>query len=230
MAAKSGEGPFFGPEGFRFLRELGQNNNREWFQKNKTRYENAVQAPALRFIGAMGGRLAKFAPHVVADARPFGGSLSRIYRDTRFAKDKSPYRTSVGIHFAHEDAGKSERHLPGFYLHVAPGESMVVSGIWHPEAPDLKRIRDRIVAEPAEWGRAIPVKIPLGGESYVRVPAGYDPNHRYADDLRRKDFIASHPFLDSDLSGARFGTKFVDACRRLDPLNSFLADAIGAPW
>jgi uncharacterized protein (TIGR02453 family) len=229
MGTKPAGGGYFGPDSIRFLRELARNNNREWFQRNKARYESAIQEPALRFISEAGARLAPFAPHLVADARPFGGSLSRIYRDTRFSKDKSPYKTHVGIHFAHEAAEARGRNLPGFFLHLAPGESMVAAGIWHPLPPDLTRIRDSIVAAPSDWGRVLARKIEIGGESYVRVPAGYPPTHRYADDLRRKDFYASRPFSDAVVTGPKFGTAFETACRGLNPLNRFLAKALQVP-
>jgi uncharacterized protein (TIGR02453 family) len=230
MPKRPSEGKLFGPEAFRFLRELGRNNNREWFQANKSRYETAIQEPAVRFIERMGPRLSKFAPQIVADARPFGGSLSRIYRDTRFSKDKSPYKTHVGIHFAHSDGGTGGRNRPGFFFHLAPGDSMVASGIWHPVPSDLGGIRDAIVAKPSEWGRVLGRKLEIGGESYVRVPPGYDPKFRYANDLRRKDFYASRPFPDSTVAGSGFASAFEAACRELNPLNTFLAKAIHVPW
>ena len=229
MARGSSEEQFFGPDALRFLRELGRNNNRAWFQENKSRYERSVQAPALRFIEAMAPRLARISPHLVADPRPFGGSLSRIYRDTRFSKDKSPYKTHVGIHFYHERAEHGE-HLPGFFFHLAPGDSTVASGIWHPEPPELTKIRDAIVGSSAAWGRVLGKGLELGGESYVRVPAGYDPTHPHADDLRRKDFFAHRSIADSAISSPTFGRIFEATCRELDPLNEFLAKAIHAPW
>ncbi|HXQ94976.1 MAG TPA: DUF2461 domain-containing protein [Thermoplasmata archaeon] len=229
MPKGSSDSGFFGVDAFRFLRELGKNNNREWFQTNKGRYEAAIQEPAVRFIASMGPRLARLAPHVVADPRPFGGSLSRIYRDTRFSKDKSPYKTHVGIHFAHEDGASSGRNLPGFFFHLAPSESMVASGIWHPVPPDLVQIRDAIVADSTGWGKVLKGQIEIGGESYVRVPAGYDAGHPYADDLRRKDFYASRPFPDAAVVSGGFASKFEAACRELNPLNQFLADALGVP-
>jgi len=229
MAAATNETGFFGPEAFRFLRELAKNNNRPWLLANKARYESAVQAPALRFIQAMTPRLSEFSVHIVAEARPFGGALSRVYRDTRFSKDKSPYKTHVGIHFAHEDGASSGRNLPGFFFHLAPSESMVASGIWHPVPPDLVQIRDAIVADSTGWGKVLKGQIEIGGESYVRVPAGYDAGHPYADDLRRKDFYASRPFPDAAVVSGGFASKFEAACRELNPLNQFLADALGVP-
>ena len=94
----------FGPELFAFLAELELNNNREWFGANRHRYEEHLLEPALAFIEDFAPRLQKISPHFRADARPSGGSLFRIYRDTRFSKDKSPYKTHVGLHFRHERA------------------------------------------------------------------------------------------------------------------------------
>jgi uncharacterized protein (TIGR02453 family) len=226
----AGEAPhFFGPGAIRFLRELGRNNRRDWFQGNKTRYEEEIQAPALRFIEAMGPRLGKISPHVVADARPFGGSLSRIYRDTRFSKDKSPYKTHVGIHFYHEESA-ADRNLPGFFFHMEPGGSRVGSGIWHPGPPDLTKIRDAIVGSPTSWGTVVGDGLKVGGESYARVPRGYDATHRYADDLRRKDFYTMRPLPDAVVVSPTFGRTFETTCREINPLNAFLAKAIGVPW
>jgi uncharacterized protein (TIGR02453 family) len=226
--AKSSEG-FFGPGLFKFLRELEKNNNRVWFQRNKARYESEVQAPALRFITAMGPRLARFSSHLVADPRPFGGSLGRIYRDTRFSKDKSPYKTWVGIHFAHEKATKQE-NLPGFMMVLYPGECGVSSGVWHPSPAGLTNIRNAIVDSPDRWGKVVKGGIKILGDSYVRVPAGYDPKHRYADDLRRKDFYARAPIADKSVNGPSLGPAFEAACRELNPLNEFLASALSIPW
>ncbi|MDP1732873.1 MAG: TIGR02453 family protein [Sulfuritalea sp.] len=87
---------------FRFLDELAANNDRGWFEANKPRYEELVREPALDFITAMAEPLAKFAPHFRAEPRKMGGSLMRVFRDTRFARDKSPYKTNIGIQFRHE--------------------------------------------------------------------------------------------------------------------------------
>ena len=102
--------PFFCPELFDFLRQLKRHNNRDWFAKNKQRYEEAVRDPALMFISSFGPHLRKLSPHFVADPRPTRGSLFRIYRDTRFSADKHPYKTHVGIHFSH--ASGKDAHAP----------------------------------------------------------------------------------------------------------------------
>ena len=109
---------YINPELFTFFRELKENNNRDWFQANKARYESQVREPLLQFIADFGLRLAEISPHYLADARRSGGSLFRINRDIRFSSDKSPYKTAAGVQFRHE-SGK-DVHAPGFYLHLEP--------------------------------------------------------------------------------------------------------------
>src|ERR687888_1974338 len=146
----------FGPGLFSFLADLRANNNREWFAANKDRYEEHLLEPALDFIEAFAPRLEKISPHFRADPRPSGGSLFRIYRDTRFSKDKTPYKTNVGIHFRHERA--KDANAPGYYLHIGPGEVFAGGGIWHPDTEAATRIREAIAADPTRWRRA-----PRGG-------------------------------------------------------------------
>lgn len=224
-----GNTSYFTPEFFRFLRELEKNNNREWFQANKGRYEEVVQGPAVRFIRDADSRLKKVSPHLLGDPKPFGGSLSRIYRDIRFSPDKSPYKTHVGIHFWHAKAEGME-HSPGIFLHLGSGESGAYSGVWRPESPELKKIRDYIVREPEGWKKVLQSRVQLEGESLQRPPAGYDPKHLFIQDLRRKDFVAAQSFRDSEVVSPQFLDVFIDACFAMDPLNRFLAKATGLPW
>jgi len=226
----SDESPHFTSASFRFLKDLAANNNREWFAKNKGRYEEVVQAPAVRFVADAGPKLKAVSEHLIADARPFGGSISRIYRDVRFSKDKSPFRTEVGIHFSYRSGGGRMPGLPGFFLHLAPGETAAHSGVWQPEAPAVKKIRDTIANDPGAWRKAIGHKLQIEGESLARVPPGYPPDHPFAMDLRRKDFIASVRFPDGQVTSPKFLDTFIDACKTMNPLNQFLARAIGIPW
>jgi len=214
---------------FGFFRELQKNNNKEWFHANKARYEEVVQDPALRFIRDAGARLRKISPHLVGEAKPFGGSLSRIYRDIRFSPDKSPYKTHVGIHFWHAKAEGME-HSPGLFLHLESGQSAAYSGVWRPEAPTLKNIRDRIVQEPEAWKKVLRGKVRFEGESLQRPPPGYDPKHPMIQDLRRKDFVGMRSFRDNEIASPRFLDTFVEAGASMDPLNAFLAKAMGLPW
>src|SRR3989475_6309732 len=199
---------YFTKDFFGFLKELEKNNNREWFNKNKGRYEASVQEPSLRFIRDAGSRLKAISPYLTADARPFGGSMMRIYRDVRFSKDKSPYRTTVGIHFSHKGTMGKAEHLPGLFLHLESGESGAYSGVWQPDAPTLKRIRDRIVDEPNIWKKVARGKLQLQGESLKRPPPGYDPNHPFIQDLRRKDFVSSRSFRDNQVTSPQFLASF----------------------
>jgi uncharacterized protein (TIGR02453 family) len=173
---------------FKFFKELEHNNNRDWFQRNKQRYETDVKEPILRFIVDFGPRLEQISQHFLADPRPVGGSMFRIYRDTRFSKDKRPYKTNAGIQFRHE-AGR-DVHAPGFYLHLSPTEVFAGSGIWHPDGKTLAQIRQAIVENPDGWRKATRKRgMRLGGDSLKRPPRGFDPDHPLIEDLKRKDFV-----------------------------------------
>ncbi|MCI4352556.1 MAG: TIGR02453 family protein [Thermoplasmata archaeon] len=226
---RAGQGGFT-PDFFRFLRELAKNNHREWFNANKARYEASVRDPSFAFVRAVGPKLASVSRHLVADPRPVGGSVMRIYRDIRFSKDKSPYRTSVGIHFMHDGGTENDEHLPGFFLHLAPADSWVYAGVWQPEPPRLDKIRKAIVARATDWKKVRASIPPIEGESLKRPPPGYDATHPLIDDLKRKGFSAGLPVKDPEVSGPNFPDRFVVLCQKLDPLNRFLARAIDVAY
>src|SRR5215813_8431504 len=156
----------FDPEFFDFLVELAANNDREWFAENKERYEAEVLEPALAFIEDFGYRLAEISPNLRADSRRNGGSLFRIYRDTRFSRDKTPYKTHTGMHFRHVAA--KDVHAPGYYLHLAPDHVFGGGGIWRPDTQTSNRIREAIVAKPKAW-RAATVGSPEFVERFGEV-------------------------------------------------------------
>ncbi len=185
--------------------------------------------PALRFIKDAGTELRGLSRQVLGDARPVGGSLSRIHRDIRFSKDKSPYKTHIAIHFWHRSAS-DEMHTPGFYLHLGPGDNMAASGIWQPDPKSLNKIRRAIVARPRSWQAVLRGRPNFEGEALKRPPSGYDPNHPFIGDLKRKDFVATTSFTDAQVTDPRFMDGFLAACRFLNPLNRFLAEAVGLPW
>jgi uncharacterized protein (TIGR02453 family) len=143
---------FFTPELFDFLRHPKRHSSRDWFARNKHRYEEAVRDPALLFIEGFAPRLRRLCPHFVADPRPTRGSLFRIYRDIRFSADKRPFKTHVGIRFSHE-SGK-DAHAPVFYLHLEPENYFATAGVWHPDSIALTKIRMAIAAEPGQWAKA----------------------------------------------------------------------------
>ena len=132
----SAEG-YFTRGALEFFSELHAHNNREWFLANKGRYEQEVQQPFLRLIADLAPTLKKIAPGFLADPRPNGGSMMRIYRDIRFSKDKSPYKTYAAAHFWTK-RGKHETG-PAFYLRLEPRGSVLGGGIWQPDPKALRR-------------------------------------------------------------------------------------------
>ena len=216
---------YFSPEVFQFLTQLKRNNKRDWFLKNKERYETVAKQPSLRFITDFQFRLREITPWIKADPKPNGGSLMRIYRDIRFSPNKSPYKTNIGMHFPH--AGSKENiHGASFYLNVAPGESFLAGGCWHPDPKSLARIRDAIAWKSAEWKKATR-GLELGGDTLSRPPRGYCADHPMIEDLKHKDFIASIEFTDKQVSSEKFMNDIVAGCKKLKPLVGFLSKAVG---
>src|ERR1035437_2431614 len=215
---------FFRPELFGFLRQLKRHNSRDWFARNKQRYEEVVRDPALVFIASFGPHLDKLSPHFVADPRPTRGSLFRIYRDTRFSPDKRPFKTYVGIHFSH--ASGKDAHAPVFYLHLEPDNCFAAAGVWHPDNRALTRIRSAIVAHPEQWKKATR-KLELEGETLMRPPKGFPPEHPFIDDLKRKDFIASVVLTDKQICSSKLMLDFTSACKTMLPLVEFTTMALG---
>ena len=223
----------FRPTLFAFVRDLTKNNQRDWFQANKGRYEDQLKDPALTFISQFGPLLAKISPQFNAIPKATGGSLFRIYRDTRFGKDKTPYKTHVGIQFRHKQA--KDVHAPGFYLHLEPAGSMIGVGIWHPDGPSLGRIRQAIDSDGQGWQRARDNKkfrqtFEIGGESLKRPPRGYDSEHPFIDDLKRKDFIAFAKLSQKQVLAPDFLTHFSAQCRAAVPYMRWLCGAVEVPF
>jgi uncharacterized protein (TIGR02453 family) len=214
----------FQPDLFTFLRQLKRHNNREWFAKNKERYQQVVVEPAMAFISGFAPHLEKLSPQFVADARPTRGSLFRIYRDTRFSLDKIPYKTHIGIHFSHEN-GKGA-HAPVFYLHLEPDGCFAAAGVWHPDNRALTKIRTAIVAQPEQWKKATR-KLELDGESLTRPPKGFCSEHPLMKDLKRKDFVASAALTEEQVCGPTLMKEFTKACRTMKPLVEFTTKALG---
>jgi len=216
---------YFDDETFAFLRELKKHNDRDWFTKNKVRYEDHVKEPLLQFISDAGPELRKISPTIVADPRPTGGSMFRIYRDIRFSKDKSPYKPYASAHFP-LGAGTDG---PGYYLHIEPGGSIVAGGTWMPEPPSLQAIRERIASRPKEWTKA---RRDLDDDEAAlkRPPRGFSPDDPMIEDIKRKSFTASVRLTDEQLKRPDVMKTFVRGCDRLAPLLAFLASAVGVRW
>jgi uncharacterized protein (TIGR02453 family) len=188
-----------------------------------------------RFITDFGPHLQTISERFIADPRANGGSMFRIYRDVRFSKDKSPYKTNAGIQFRHQ-AGR-DAHAPGFYLHLEPGLVFVASGVWHPDGRALAKIRDAMVENPRQWRQVTSSKtlraagsLGLGGDSLKRPPNGYDPAHPLIEDLKRKDFIARAQYTEAQACAPDFMDVFTQTCRAFAPLTKFLTTALELPW
>lgn len=218
---------------FAFLRELKSNNDREWFTENKSRYEQDVLQAAMDFVIQMQPRLAKHSRYLLAEPKRVGGSIMRIYRDTRFAKDKTPYKTNLGIHFRHSIGG--DVHAPGLYVHLEPDACFVAAGIWLPPSEPLAAIRQAIMDDVSNWNKVrnnkkFASQFKLDGESLKTAPRGIDPNHPAIEDLRRKSFAGVTPvgekaFLQPDICD-QIMSAFDDA----KPLMKFLCDALQQPY
>jgi uncharacterized protein (TIGR02453 family) len=215
---------YFNPKLFQFLEQLRKNNRRAWFLKHKAEFEELARQPGLRFITDLQLRLREVSTWLVADPKPNGGSLFRIYRDVRFSKDKSPYKTHIGMNFWHASATEAV-HGPGLYLHLEPKGCFLAGGIWQPDPKSLARIRDAIAWKPEEW-RAAKRGLKLGGTTLTRPPRGYPADHPLIDDLKRKDFIASIDLTQAQVCGPRFLEDFLRAARKVTPLLKFLSEAV----
>lgn len=220
---------YFSEKTLAFLRALARNNSREWFQAHKADYERELKQPFLRLIGDLQAPLREISPHYRADPRAQGGSLFRIYRDTRFANDKTPYKTWSGARFFHERS--KQVPAPSFYLHIQPGGCFIGAGIWHPEPPVQRRIREFIDNNPGSWKQATQSagfrqRFALGGESLVRPPRGYPADHALIDDLKRKDFVAGADLSDDQVLSAALADTVIEGFQGLAPLVDYLCAAL----
>ncbi len=223
------------PEMFKFLQDLAANNNREWFAANKERYRKVVQRPMVEFIESMAPWFAEYAPPFIADTRLNGGSLFRIYRDTRFGADKTPFKTNVACQFRHR-AGK-DAHAPGYYVHLSNEEIFFGGGIWAPPTPVLNEIRNAILDDPGRWAgikqapRFLAIFGGLGQDEMLKTaPRGYDKDSPYIDDLRLKSIYAFGTCTQSEVSADDFPDRVMEAFLELVPLMRFITDSLGLEW
>lgn len=228
----------FTPRFFAFLRGLAARNEKEWFQAHKPEYEQAVKVPALSFIEALAPRLAKVSPHLEVEAKAVGGSLQRMNRDTRFSKDKRPYKTSVGMMFGH---AKSPDLMLGYHLTLGPkdeGGIRAYVGLWEPDGAGMEKVRTRILVKPDEWkkavGGAFAKQYAFEGESLKRPPkvgdCPVDPAHPLVEDLKRKSFAASCRFDEKTSCSPEFLDRYLESIQVGVPLMKFLTQALGVPF
>jgi uncharacterized protein (TIGR02453 family) len=219
---------------FKFLKDLKKNNNRDWFKLHKERYEQDVKEPMLRFIASMQKPLGRISRQIVADPSPVGGSMFRIYRDTRFASDKTPYKTHVAAQFRHV-AGK-DAHAPGYYFHIGADGNYVGGGIWHPDGAALALIRARIASMPKEWEKVLKNKKfreicgDVSGGKLVRPPRGYSDDERYLDYIKLKDFFGGVDLPTMLVIRPGLQEEVLEVFRAASPLMKFICDSLGLPW
>jgi uncharacterized protein (TIGR02453 family) len=222
----------FTPMLFDFLRELKANNKKEWFDANKDRYVADVRDPMLAFIAALRPRLIEISPYLVADPKPTGGSMFRIYRDTRFSNNKEPYKTTASAFFSHQTGGKEG---PGLYLHLEPESCFVGIGHWRPDPVARTKVTDAIAAKPDAWQEATSGKefrklLKMEGASLAKLPKQYDQRHPFAEDLKRKDFIVISYFSEKQTCAKDFIERFHNISRVAAPYLGFIIKAAGLKW
>lgn len=213
----------FPEEMVRFFRSLKRNNRREWFQPRKHLFDQHVKEPMLELIGAINGELAKFAPQHVTEPKT---AIFRIYRDTRFSADKTPYKTHIAASFARR--GNQRLGAGGFYFSVSPENVEIAAGIWHPERDVTLLVRNHIADNHAELKRILGDKKKsklagsLQGDSLTRSPKGFDPAHPAAEFIKMKDWILDVK-LDAGLATSpKLQGEIVTRFRAMAPLLEYL--------
>lgn len=210
-----------------FLRKLDKNNNREWFQANKKAFD-AAQDNMTAFAGYLIGEIGKF-DDAVANIDP-KSCVFRIYRDVRFSKDKSPYKTNLGDYIS---PGGRKSMQPGYYFHLQPGASFVAGGKHIPDGPELLKIRTAIAENTDEFLKIINKKSysenfgVMRGDRLKSAPKGFDPEHKAIEHLKLKEFMAYTELHDDKfLVSPEFPKYLVKTMKEMFPLISFLRKAL----
>ncbi|HUF28956.1 MAG TPA: DUF2461 domain-containing protein [Gemmatimonadaceae bacterium] len=226
----------FAPDAIRFLRALKRNNRRDWFQPRREEYERLVRAPLADLVEEVDVRLGTVAPEILGDPKR---SVFRIYRDVRFSKDKSPYKTHAGAWFYHRDAGKevgsrAAHGGAGFYFHIGADETLVAGGFWMPPRPALSAIRAALARDHESFEQVVEsaaFRRRFGGLSdeavLTRTPRGIPADHPAAHWLRHQSFTASRTLTRAEALSPRLVTSIVRDFERLLPLVRWLNAAVG---
>jgi uncharacterized protein (TIGR02453 family) len=221
---------------FRFLRGLGRNNRKDWFEAHRGEYETVVKTPMRGLIEEMDVRLARFAPEIVGDAKR---SMFRIYRDIRFSKDKSPYKTNAACWFYHRDGSRAVGRESvgggaGFYFQVEPGNCFLAGGMWMPPREALGRIRDAIAENPGRFQRIATERRVLrrfkglSEEAMLtRVPRGYAADHPAARWLKFQSFTLGREITDGQAVSPRLPALLEADFRLMLPLVRWINAALG---
>ena len=222
-------GAHFTPESMKFLRGLVRHNDREWFNPRKPVYERELKAPMLALIDEINHAMTEFAPDHLRDPKKI---MMRIYRDTRFAKDKRPYKRQISAWWAKR--GMEKTSGGGFYFHVSPKEVLVSTGVYMPEREQLRAIREWM-SENHESYRAMMKKIlkargmgmtHIDGNALTRMPKGFASEHP-ADELLRARNWGVHAYLPVEAAlKPNFGQEIAKRFRLAAPLIEALNGAI----
>jgi uncharacterized protein (TIGR02453 family) len=211
-----------------FLRKLKKNNNREWFEKNRAKYEEARQNVE-ETVAAIIAEVRKFDKQIPADLDP-KKCLFRIYRDVRFSHDKRPYKNNIGAYIS--AAGK-KAVAPGFYIHFEPGTSFLAGGMWQPPAPELSKVRQEIDYNFSEFKKIVNDKTfrkhfgTLDQEDKLATsPKGYPKDHEGIEFLKLKSYTVTTQLSDKDVSAKTLAKKAGEIFKAMHPLNQFLQRAI----
>ena len=227
---------YFSSASLGFLRQLARHNQRTWFEAHRAEYGEHVQQPMAELVEEMDLRMKVFAPEMMGDPKR---SIFRIYRDVRFSKDKSPYKTHAACWFFHADGSSKvgrEAHGggAGFYLHLQPAASFVGGGCWMPPRPALQKFRSAIAADPRGFERVVlapRLRRRLGGlseESMLkRVPRGFENDHPAADWLRHQSFTVGRRLTDAEVKSARLTTMLSSDFQAMLPLVRWLNSTLG---
>ncbi len=219
----------FPAESIAFLKKLKKNNDRDWFKAHKDDYEQFVKLPMQSFIASLQPLFGDFAPQF--DVHP-KRSMFRIYRDTRFSSDKTPYKTHMAAHFVLKGKPKGFEGS-GYYLHIAPGEVFIGGGIYMPDNDQLKKIRKTLADNSKEFLSIVnkpsfkKIFPAINGDKLIRPPKGYAPDHPMIEWLKMKQFFTGLDLKEEICFKKNFPTVIASYCRELTPLVDFLNRAMG---
>ncbi len=208
------------PDTLQFLKDLAANNDRDWFAANKPRYQAAWE-DMKNFVAAVDAEMSKF------DVLE-GSKLFRIYRDVRFSKDKSPYKSNLSAGFKRATA----KRRGGFYLHIQPGESFVGGGFWAPNPADLRRIRDEFQLDAKPIRKIIASKNfqkyfgELQGEGVKTAPKGFSKDDPNIDLIRKKQFVVSRKFSDAEVLKPGFGKEVAQTFKAMLPYFDYMTEVL----
>ena len=215
------------PETFKFLSTLEINNNREWFNENKPLYLEA-KANFENVVNEIIAEVAEFDESV--ERLEAKNCIFRIYKDTRFSKDKTPYKTNIGASLV-EKGPKTLNHA-GYYIHLEKGKSFLAGGVYMTEPKNLKAIREAISSDGETFLKILNKKsfkdvLELQGTKLVKVPQGFDKENPMGDYLKFKQFTVFHPLSEKEVLDKNFVKNTVKVLKEIYPFNRFLNEAIG---